>query len=348
MTWVTKTEAEIRADVITIAKEETGLTNFKSTGVLRAFLEVFIRFVTMIYTGSINVIAKNTNLDTAVGTWLSFMGLLVGLARKTAKKTQGTFRCQAWGDGKITKGTWFINDALGLRFKVLEDTAFHADTFTVGVEAEFTGIDYNIPSGTSMRATRVVNGLDTISVPDTWIRSLGTEDETDESYRERIKARWRSLGEGNPPSRYILHALSVDGVASAKVIRTPRGWGSTDVIITAIDGLPSTELLERVRTALHDYELVCRDLLVRPPSVLQVAVSIEYTGDVSPEILEIAIHKYFVSLGIGGKLEIRKFYNEPWENLAIASLEIITPSRDITTSENSIVVPSDISITKKA
>jgi hypothetical protein len=37
-TWINKNEKEIRDDIVAIAKEETKLTNFKSTGVLRSFV----------------------------------------------------------------------------------------------------------------------------------------------------------------------------------------------------------------------------------------------------------------------------------------------------------------------
>jgi hypothetical protein len=41
--WIDTDEKTVREDIMTIAKEETGLTNFKSTGVLRGFLEVIIK-----------------------------------------------------------------------------------------------------------------------------------------------------------------------------------------------------------------------------------------------------------------------------------------------------------------
>ncbi|MDR0402020.1 MAG: hypothetical protein LBH35_00360, partial [Treponema sp.] len=39
-TWINQTPDVIRDDIVTIAKTNTGLTNFKSTGILRGFLEV--------------------------------------------------------------------------------------------------------------------------------------------------------------------------------------------------------------------------------------------------------------------------------------------------------------------
>jgi hypothetical protein len=65
--WIDKDEKTIQEDIIGIAKEQTGLTNFKSTGVLRGFLEVIIRVVLVIYQTAINPIYRNASLDGASG-----------------------------------------------------------------------------------------------------------------------------------------------------------------------------------------------------------------------------------------------------------------------------------------
>jgi hypothetical protein len=43
--WIGTDDKTIRDDIVSIAKEKTGLTNFKSTGVLRGFLEVLAAVV---------------------------------------------------------------------------------------------------------------------------------------------------------------------------------------------------------------------------------------------------------------------------------------------------------------
>jgi len=54
--WIGKSEREIRDDIVAIAKEETGLSNFKSTGVLRGFVEAIARVAFFIYRSAINPI----------------------------------------------------------------------------------------------------------------------------------------------------------------------------------------------------------------------------------------------------------------------------------------------------
>ncbi|MDR2743230.1 MAG: baseplate J/gp47 family protein, partial [Treponema sp.] len=54
------------------------------------------------------------------------------------------------------------------------------------------------------------------------------------------------------------------------IIRTPRGPGSTDVIIASVAGLPSPELLANVEAALYDHELMGFDVRVKAPDVTNI------------------------------------------------------------------------------
>ncbi|MDR0474570.1 MAG: hypothetical protein LBH43_12970 [Treponema sp.] len=70
--WINKDEKEIRDDILVIAKKETGLTNFKSVGVLRSLVEVISKVVIFIYGTAINMIYKNATLSGATGLFLTF------------------------------------------------------------------------------------------------------------------------------------------------------------------------------------------------------------------------------------------------------------------------------------
>lgn len=104
--WIDKDETTIRNDIITIAKKHTGLTNFKSTGVLRGFLEVIISLVSFIYNSAINVLYKNASLDSAEGFFLSLWGLMLGVVRKQEAKTEGALIGASYDKGKIPAGIW--------------------------------------------------------------------------------------------------------------------------------------------------------------------------------------------------------------------------------------------------
>jgi uncharacterized phage protein gp47/JayE len=250
--WTDTDDKTIRDDIVSIAKEKTGLTNFKSTGVLRGFLEVLAAVVFFIYKTAINPVYSNATLDGATGIFLSFWGLLLGVARKQNNKAEGNFTGRSCGGGSVPEGAWIVAEGTELRYKVAQKVTFAADAdFKIPVVAEFAGSGYNIGADMPVRITRVIPGLDSVSAGEGWTVSLGEDTEEDGSYRERVKNRWRSQTLGDTKETYRFHAESVAGVKSAKIIRTLRGPGSTDVVIASVTGLPSAALLEAVEQALR-------------------------------------------------------------------------------------------------
>jgi uncharacterized phage protein gp47/JayE len=305
-TWIDKTDSVIRDDIVSIAKGNTGLTNFKSTGVLHGFIEVLAAVVFFIYKTAINPIYSNAALDGATGVFLSFWGLALGVVRKSDNKAAGNFTGHSFGEGSVPAGSWIVLDGTELRYKVTAKTAFTADSdFAVPVEAEFSGSDYNIGSGMPLRITRVVNGLGSVTVPGNWQTALGENKEEDNSYRERIKNRWRSQTLGDTKETYKFYAEAVAGVRSAKIIRTPRGPGSTDVIVASVTGLPSQELIADVEAALYDHELMGFDVRVKAPTVTDVAVVIEFSGEADEADIALIAEAYVHDLGIGGRFALK-------------------------------------------
>jgi hypothetical protein len=337
-TWLNKTEKEIREDVVTIAKEETGLTSFKSTGVLRGFLEVIVRVVVFIYQTAINSVYKNASLDGATGIFLSFWGLMLGVVRKQESKTEGALTGTAYGSGSVAAGTWAEVSGTDLRYKVTQNVSFNADIpFSIPVVAEHPGLAYNIGAGTSIRLTRVVSGLDTVSVGEDWITSPGQEPENDTSYRGRIESRWKSQTLGDTKEVYRYYAEAVDGVRTARIIRAPRGPGSTDVVIAAASGVPGADLLAAVETALHGHELMAFDVRVTAPDVASIAVDIEFSGEATEGDVRLVAENYIRSLGIGGRFAEKDLY-DLYKPLNLATIEIISPGRDVQANERSIIV----------
>jgi len=337
-TWINKSEKEIRDDIVAIAKEETKLTNFKNTGVLRSFVEVITKIVIFIYVSAINMIYKNASLSGATGIFLAFWGLMLGVVRKQAAKTRGNFTGTAYGDGSIPAGTWAVVPGTELRYKVQEKINFkEGETFSFLVEAEFPGLAYNIGSGTAIRLTRVIDGLESVSVGEDWIVSHGQETEADDRYRERIESRWKSQILGDIKEVYKFYAEAVDGVRAAHIVRAPRGPGSTDVIIASFVGLPNEELINAVKAALHDHELMAFDVQVHPPEVQEVTLVIEYKGDASEGAVSSIAEQYIYDLGIGGRFVVKDLY-ALFDPLKLKTVEIISPGRDVQPNERSVIV----------
>jgi hypothetical protein len=346
-TWIDKDEKTIRDDIVEIAKQETGLTNFKNVGPLRGLIEVISRVVWFIYQTAINPIYANATLDKAAGIFLSFWGLMLGVVRKQQTKTEGLFTGTAYGDGVIPAGTWAVVANTELRYKVIRDVVFsEGAAIQIPVTAEHPGSTYNIAEDMPVRLTRIIVGFTAVTVEPEWITSLGQDTEEDEPYRERIKTRWKSQILGDTKDVYQYYAEEVTGVRSAKVIRAPRGPGSTDIIIAAVNGAPDEDLINAVKENLYDHELMAFDVQVRPPEILEIDLEIEYSGDAEETEIRLIAEQYIYRLGIGGRFEIHKLY-ELYQPLQLKTIEILSPDRDVQ-SEDLYIITGTITVTRNA
>jgi uncharacterized phage protein gp47/JayE len=306
---------------------------------------VIAKIVIYIYVSAVNMIYKNASLDGATGIFLAFWGLMLGVPRKQEARTTGNFTATAYGDGTVPAGTWAVVPGTDLRFKVLVKVNFQeGEIFSIPVEAEFPGLSYNISSGTAIRLTRVITGLDTVSVGEDWIGSHGQETEEDGRYRERIESRWKSQILGDIKEVYKFYSEAVDGVRAAHIVRAPRGPGSTDVIIASVIGLPNEELINKVKAALHDHELMAFDVKVFPPEIEDVTIEIEYRGDASEGAVSNIVEQYVYDLGIGGRFVVKDLY-ALFDPLRLKTVEIISPGRDVQPNERSVIV-AKIKVTK--
>jgi uncharacterized phage protein gp47/JayE len=343
--WIDKSEEDIRSDIMTVAKKETGLTNFKSTGPLRGLLETIIIIVTFIYRTAINPIYKNASLDGATGFFLSLWGLMLGVARKQQGKTAGAFTGTASGSGKVPAGAWVVIDGTDLRYRVTEDVSFESGNFSIPVTAEFPGSAYNIGAGIPLRLTRAIPGFDSVAATDGWISVVGQDVEEDDPYRERIKNRWKDQTLGDTKDTYKFYAEEVTGVRSAKIIRAPRGAGSTDIVIAAVNGAPDEDLIAAVGKNLRDHELMAFDVQVRAPEIQEITIEIEYSGDADETEIRLIAEKYVYGLDIGGRFKIADLYDR-YKPLNLKTIEILSPDRDVQ-AETLYLVVGTITVTRR-
>jgi hypothetical protein len=344
--WIDKNEETIRSDIIAIAKKETGLSNFKSTGALRGFLETIIIIITFIYRTAVNPLYKNASLDGAAGIFLSLWGLMLGVVRKQQGKTAGAFTGSAFGSGKIPAGAWIVIDGTELRYRVTEDVSFEEGNFAIPVTAEFPGSAYNVGAGILLRLTRTIPGFYSAAAAEGWITAVGQDAEGDGPYRERIKIRWRDQTLGDTKDSYKYYAEEVSGVRSAKIIRAPRGPGSTDVVIAAINGVPDEDLINAVKKNLHGHELMTFDVQVRAPEIQKIDIEVEYSGDADDTEIRLIAENYVYSLDLGGRFKIADLY-EQYRPLKLTTIEILSPARDVQ-AETLYMVIGNITVIKKA
>jgi hypothetical protein len=129
----------------------------------------------------------------------------------------------------------------------------------------------------------------------------------------------------------------VPGVRSARIIRTPRGPGSTDGIIASVTGLPTPELLANVETALYDHELMGFDMRVKATSAANITVVIEFSGEADEADVALIAEADVHDLGTGGRFALKDLY-ALYEPLGLTAIEIIFPVRDVQAGESSIII----------
>jgi hypothetical protein len=109
------------------------------------------------------------------------------------------------------------------------------------------------------------------------------------------------------------------------------------VIIASVTGLPTAELLANVEGALNDHELMGFDVQVKAPAVTNVEVIVEFTGSADEADVVLVVEGYVHDLGIGGRFAIKDLY-ALFEPLGLATVEVISPARDVQAGEASIIM----------
>ncbi|WP_415714380.1 baseplate J/gp47 family protein [Maridesulfovibrio sp.] len=251
-------------------------------GVIRGLIEVFAFSLYQLYV-LLSVILANAFPKTATGDWSDLHANQVELARKGATKARGNvvFSGEESGNIKIPAGRIIKTapDGTGAvyRFITTED-AIMADgqtSVTVPVEAEEYGRGANAAPGqineisTSIpKVTAVTNGSD-------WMASEGADEETDAQLGTRYVLRWLEKN-GCTKYAYESWAMSVPGVIAVTVLdQHPRGQGTVDVVVKGSNGVPTDELLAKVRMAIAENFPVNDDWIAKGPTAIGVAIRAE-------------------------------------------------------------------------
>lgn len=326
--WLNMTDEERKEAIYNIAKTETGLSNFNKFGVFLSILNVIISIVNLLYS-QLSYYLRQKSLETAEGMWLDLLGLLIGEPRNEAVKAEGNFTGYAYSSGTISKGNWIKIPALKLRFKVLEDISFSKDIpFNIPVQAEMVGKKYNGLFGLEAQPSKVITGLDRIEIIENWLTIPGIDEESDENYRKRLKAKWQTLSYYMPKQKYASLAFKVKEVKDVSVIRAPRNYGTVDVVISVHDNVDQEAIRLAVHERLRGHEGVTRDLLVRLANKKIVNLTITYKADVSTDQIKKVVNDFFATFRIGDDFKYHKLYDELTDIYKFDSL-VITPAADV-------------------
>ena len=272
---------EIRAE---LSKKGFKINNFNKGGIFYIIIRIFVTIYIEIIMLARSII-NNSFVTHAEEDWLEIKAADYGKNRKEAMKAQGyitLYRDDYSQALQITKGHMFktLPDINGqeLKYYVLNTTVIPAgvETGKVLVEAEESGTRYNLSADQITISMIHLDGVESVINEEGWLYLEGTDIEPLEDFRERIKESWSELAELTTDDKIKNVARKVDGVLDVKIdSQHPRGQGTTDIIITSVNGAASEELLKRVESATSYLKGNYDDFLYKSSTIEYQDISLE-------------------------------------------------------------------------
>lgn len=286
-----KSRDEIVSDALAELKARgSKVTDLNAGGVFRTLIELSAQGVADLY-GLLEQVVPQGFVEYATGRWLDLHAQGLGLSRHPARRARGWCVFGRFQNGPnviIPSGTIVQTDISPtgrvLRYFTEEPAVLAEGQLEVRavVRAEFEGAAYNATPGYIRRLVTHVAGIDYVQNPEGWLIEEGTDAESDESLRQRLRSRWHEIATGATAAGYAAWARSVAGVLDVWVDdRFPRGPGTVDVVISSASGAPSPELIASVQAFLETKKPICDNVLVRGPDT--VPVEIRLIVQVHPE-----------------------------------------------------------------
>ena len=229
----------------------------------------------------------NTELDwirrqmfpnTATGEQLDLHAQQRGLTRRKGQKAGGavTFMLDSPLEYELTIPAGTVCTTLdgSLNYITVSDaTIIRSSLYAyANVKAEETGEKYNSgPNSIKNIVTYFSVGISIAASSDMW---GGTNDEDDESLRERIMESMRNTPDGVNAAFYEAVALGVEGVQSAKACRNTNQIGGVIIYIGGRGEAPSQATIDQVQQAIDEKTPLGVVASVRAASLQNVSVSV--------------------------------------------------------------------------
>lgn len=312
--WLDLSDEQIRSDVKALADATLGPTPRGVASTQRVTVREFLALaVQRFFAIAVRPMAQNVDPRIATGVYLRWWGIASGAVHRSARATKGYATITAPAAGMVTRGV--IIEAGGQRLAVDADTAIAAATATgVPVTATVVGAAGNVASGAA--AEFAGDGPDapddaTVELRRRWVTVPGHDTDTDDTLRVRVLAALLVRAETNTPARYRLAAYGAPGVSSVATERTPRGYGSADLAVLIRGGVPTQDQLDLVEREIEADGLSCRDLWVRAPEVITVAVEAVLSSSTDTTAAATAIEAWWrAEIGVGDGVPVARLYRE--------------------------------------
>lgn len=214
---------------------------------------------------AVNVM-PNLFLKYATGPWLVAKAWEMHVEPKTKRKAQVmiTFTRLDASETLTVPVLSEINSSRinGVVFKLfsMTDTDFQVGQTEVDIlcEAESEGESYNLATGYFHVLPKVIDGVVSVSNKSDSLIQPGTDDETDDELRARVRDKWDTQFQWHVETVYKNLVASFDGVSVNNVFfngANPRAENSADGLIMFDVGEPSVEFINNINDTIQNEQL---------------------------------------------------------------------------------------------
>ena len=178
--------------------------------------------------------------------WLDLHGVRVNVTRRAARKATGTITVTGRIGTVIPAGTVFCTPATdtgeSIHFTTDEEVMITEDSVDIPITAAEPGTGSNVMAGAVSIAFRPITGV--TSIGNAEAITGGTNEEDDETYRERIIEAYRTSSSFTGcPADYVRWSKEVPGVGSALCIPEWNGPGTVKLVISDSNGDPASQAI---------------------------------------------------------------------------------------------------------
>ena len=186
----------------------------------------------------LDILAKLISIDTTGGVFLDEKAKEHGLVRNPATKSKFYF---IYTGNKPSVGTRFYTN--GLYFTLIEEDNI------LYLESEYAGeVSNKIQVGTQAVPVNNIAGLQSASFGD--IVLYGSEEETDDELRYRLKTKISTPAENGNASHYKVWCESIEGIGRAKILPLYDGPNTVKAILISPNG---TNVSDSVVLSVQNY-----------------------------------------------------------------------------------------------
>jgi uncharacterized phage protein gp47/JayE len=326
MPLVPRSISEMTQRSVEYLQRNTGITLLSPGSTARALIETANQNIDEV-SQSLTLYQAMAYISSATGVFLDLLGELVGLTRRQAVAAfvaaedralrfyvpNGTLREYLPHPtdltlGLIPSGTTVTNDDGTIVYTIERDVTFPRTAMEVfaPARASITGTAVNVGAFTLRRhslGSNVVLVTNPISI------ATGTDIESDEEFRSRIRSRVRTA-EGANEAAIRLAILSAPGVSDVRLVPYKRGAGSFDALLIPVGNRITLEALQVASQNVAQVAAFGIHWRLREPKYVRISmvISLSYAGIMPGEqaavrnAVERIILRHLGQIRIGGEL----------------------------------------------